>query len=209
MSSAQAVARVYHKACHRLRSIGARIMSTLVRKPLWRLQGMTVGRGTMLTSLDVNWPHKVAIGDRCVLEPDIFFKFDGIWSPGRAIVIGDATFIGRGTEFNVRERVEIGEHALISSGCKFIDHNHGIAPGSLMGPQQPSPAPITVGRGAWLGANVVVLQGVSIGDGAVVGAGAVVNRSAPANEIWGGVPARRLGSRSELAELHAVAEHSR
>jgi acetyltransferase-like isoleucine patch superfamily enzyme len=43
---------------------------------------------------------------------------------------------------------------------------------------------------------VIVLRGVTIGDGAVVAAGAVVTRSIPAREIWAGVPARHLRTRT-------------
>jgi acetyltransferase-like isoleucine patch superfamily enzyme len=188
--------RIFQKAVYRMRALVRDTVTAVARKPWWRLQGMTIGRGAVFASLTVNWPHKVAIGRACLFEPDVLFKFDGVWSAGRAIEIGDRVFLGRGTEFNIIDHIHVGEDALIGSGCKFIDHNHGIASGRLIGPQSLTRAPITIGRGVWLGDNVVVLQGVSIGEGAVIGAGAVVTRSVPANEIWGGVPARRIGCRS-------------
>jgi acetyltransferase-like isoleucine patch superfamily enzyme len=49
--------------------------------------------------------------------------------------------------------------------------------------------PIRIGRDCWLGANCVILAGVSIGDGAVVAAGAVVREDVPALAIVAGVPA--------------------
>ena len=58
---------------------------------------------------------------------------------------------------------------------------------------------IVIGRDAWLGANVIVLRGVTVGAGAIVAAGAVVTKSIPADEIWAGVPARRIGMRPALA----------
>jgi acetyltransferase-like isoleucine patch superfamily enzyme len=51
---------------------------------------------------------------------------------------------------------------------------------------------LCIGRGAWLGATVVVLPGVTIGEGAVVAAGAVVTKDIPAFAIAGGVPAKVL-----------------
>jgi acetyltransferase-like isoleucine patch superfamily enzyme len=189
-------ARLFQKTCYRLRSGGNGIVTALARKPWWRLLGMGIGARTVMTTMRVNWPHKVQIGADCVLEPEIFIKFDGVWSSGRAITIGDRTFLGRGTEFNIMDRVEIGPDSLIGSHSKFIDHNHGMAPGALIGIQRASHSPIVLGAGVWLGANVVVLEGVTIGDGAVIAAGAVVNRSVPANEVWGGIPARRLAARS-------------
>ena len=49
----------------------------------------------------------------------------------------------------------------------------------------------------WIGANVVVMPGIHIGDGAIIGADSVVTKSIGAYEIWGGVPAKKLGIRPE------------
>lgn len=54
------------------------------------------------------------------------------------------------------------------------------------------PAPITIGKDVWIGANVTVVPGVDIGDGAVIAAGAVVTQNVPPNVIAGGVPAKVL-----------------
>jgi acetyltransferase-like isoleucine patch superfamily enzyme len=56
-------------------------------------------------------------------------------------------------------------------------------------------AAIVIGGDVWLGANVIVLKGVTIGTGAIVAAGAVVNRSIAENQIWGGVPAKFIKMR--------------
>ena len=53
-------------------------------------------------------------------------------------------------------------------------------------------APIHIGKRVWLGANVTVLAGVTIGNNAIVAAGAVVTKDVPANTIVGGVPAKIL-----------------
>lgn len=50
----------------------------------------------------------------------------------------------------------------------------------------------------WLGANVIILKGVKIGKNAVIAAGAVVNKDVPANEIWGGVPAKFIKKRTVI-----------
>ncbi|MEE8168986.1 MAG: acyltransferase [Phycisphaerae bacterium] len=55
-------------------------------------------------------------------------------------------------------------------------------------------APIRVGRGAWLASHVVVTRWVTIGAGCTIAAGAVVRSDVPDNAVFGGVPARQIGT---------------
>ncbi|KQY55761.1 hypothetical protein ASD11_14715 [Aeromicrobium sp. Root495] len=69
-------------------------------------------------------------------------------------------------------------------------------------------APAQIGNDVWLGANVVVLRGVTIGDGCVVAAGAVVTKDLPPYSIAGGIPARVIRPRLDAdlaAELQELA----
>ncbi len=169
-----------------------------LRKLWWEMLGARFGPGTVVPRLEINWPHQVSVGRDCILEDGIFFKYASYWMPGPTILIGDHVFVGKGCEFNARKRVEIGKDCLIASGCKFIDHDHALTIGD--GPMHTLPGPeaeIVLEPDVWLGVNVVVLKGVTIGQGAVVGAGAIVTKSIPAYEIWAGMPARRIGSRTE------------
>ena len=159
------------------------------------MQGMKIGCGT-IPSLRVNWPHQVQIGDACHLEHGIYFKFDGIWSPGPSIIVGNRVFIGANVEFNITQGLEIGDDCLIASGCKFVDHDHGMEPSIPMNRQSLTEAKISLGAGVWLGYGCIVLKGCHIGEGAVAAAGAIVNNDIPPFEIWGGVPARKIGERS-------------
>jgi len=170
--------------------------SVIVRMAMWRLRGAQIGRGTRLPRAEVTWPHQVRIGRNCILQTGIFFNYDSYWTPGPSILVGDRVFIGRGVEFNIQGRIEIGDDALIASGCVFVDHDHGLQTDALINVQPNRIVPITVGCGAWIGANVVVLKGVRIGDGAVVGAGSVATKSIPKGEIWAGNPAKFLRRRS-------------
>ena len=160
-----------------------------------RFCGVKVGRHTLIPRTSITWPHQVQIGNHCVLESDILYKFVGIWSPGPSIIIGNGVFIGKGCEFNIRKKINIGHGAAIASGCKFIDHDHGIT-GTKLDETPGAELEIVVGDYVWLGCNVVVLKGVTIGSSAVVGAGAVVTKNIPAGEIWAGIPARKIGRRS-------------
>ena len=166
-----------------------------VRKILYSIQGMNVGEKTIIFKIYITWPNQISIGMNCYLEHDIYFKYDGVWKEGRAIRINNNVFIGSGCEFNIRQEIEIGNNSLIASGCRFIDHDHGTAIGIPMGGQPGPEEAIRLGADVWLGCNVVVLKGVVIGDGAIVAAGAIVTKSIMPNEIWAGVPARKIGER--------------
>lgn len=157
---------------------------------------MQIGRGSHISKLFISWPHQIAIGNNCIIERNVNFKYDGPWLPGPRIVIGDTVFIGTNCEFNINEGITIGNDSLIASGCKFIDHDHGTAIGELMHQQYGNRAKISIGQDVWLGCNVIVLKGVNIGNGAIVAAGAVVTKSIPAYEIWGGVPAKKISQRN-------------
>lgn len=170
-------------------------LNSSYRKFWLRLAGMHIGKRTFLRKIYITWPQQVYVGENCNFEHNIYFKFDGIWKTGYAINIGHNVFIGSNCEFNISKSIIIGNNTLIASGCRFIDHDHGTKLGELIGKQPPVELSINVGSDVWLGCNVVVLKGVTIGDGAVVAAGAVVTKNIPCREIWGGVPAKKISIR--------------
>ena len=64
--------------------------------------------------------------------------------------------------------------------------------------------PIFIGDGAWLGINVVVMPGVSIGDHAIVGANSVVTKNVPEKSVMAGIPAKRVGDATKGFKPYAV-----
>lgn len=171
-------------------------IKSFVRKTYYRAFGMKIGNQTKLPSIRITWPHQVSIGNNCVLERGIFFKYDGIWTKGPSICIGNNVFIGANCEFNISEKITIGCESMIASGCKFIDHNHSTAAILKENRGRDVHKEVKIGYDAWLGFNVIVLMGVEIGASAIIAAGSVVTKSVPANEIWAGVPAKKIGIRS-------------
>ena len=191
--------RVFDLLVFRLRQ-QAWLVCARLRTWKWRILGMQIGKGTVLPRIHVNWPRKVALGARCMVEDDVRFKIEDPWRDGPSIVIGDATFLGSGCDFNSQCSIHIGRQCMIAAGVRFVDTDHGFADRSKpMFGQPTTKAPIRIADDVWLGANAIILKGVTIGRGAIIGAGAVVTRSIPEYEIWGGVPARRIGVRPEGA----------
>lgn len=183
---------LFQKLCRRIELVESPV--NRLRKLGLRLRGARIGRGTQIPRVLMTWPHQVQLGRDCVLQPDVFFNYSHYWTPGPSMIFGERVFIGRGCEFNIRERLEVGDDCLIASCCTFVDTNHGRASGSSMNAQPLESAAIKLGRNVWLGAGCTVLKGVHIGDGAVIGAGSVLTRSVPAGSVWAGVPARDLNS---------------
>ena len=106
---------------------------------------------------------------------------------GKNIHIGKNVFINMGCKFQDQGGIFIGDGALIGHNVVLATLNHAPSPGDR---GSMIPAPIRIGRNVWVGANAVILPGVTIGDGAIVAAGAVVNRDVPGNTLVGGVPAK-------------------
>lgn len=161
----------------------------------YRIQGMKIGKGTNLPLIYITWPHQVSIGNKCNIEHGVYFKYDGIWSKGPSIIIKDNVFIGSNCEFNIKNRIIIKNNCLIASGVRFIDHDHGIDKKTLMRMQICPSLPIEIGEDVWIGVNAIILKGVSIGNGAIIAAGAVINKNISPYEIWGGIPAKKIGER--------------
>ena len=84
--------------------------------------------------------------------------------------------------------IDIGDDVLIGPNVHLISSGHPLDPAIRR--SQITTAPVRIGRGAWIAAGAMVLQGVSVGDDAVVAAGAVVTKDVPPRTLVAGVPAQ-------------------
>jgi acetyltransferase-like isoleucine patch superfamily enzyme len=105
----------------------------------------------------------------------------------------------------VRGRITIGDGVRIGAHTSLLAFNHGTAQGKPIFQQPHTSLGITIGDDVWIGSNVTVLDGVTIGPHSIIGAGAVVTKDVPANTIAAGNPARVLRSRSPEAASGASA----
>lgn len=100
--------------------------------------------------------------------------------------------------------ITIGDRVMMGPNCSFYSGRHPTDPRVRNGTNGPEDgAPITIGDDCWLGGNVTVLPGVTIGRGCTIGAGSVVTKDIPPFMIAAGNPARvlkpvRLVSAEEL-----------
>lgn len=136
--------------------------------------------------------YRLSMGSRCVLCDDVHLY---ILSPAARLSIGTHGFLAKGVQVEVVASVDIGSHCLIGPGVYMTDHNHDISQGCAVCEAPCIPAPICIEDDVWIGANAVILPGVTLGAHSVVAAGAVVSRSVPAGTIVAGVPAMAIGVR--------------
>jgi len=137
----------------------------------------------------------IEIGPRTVI--DSFVKIKPAGGMGD-VVIGADCAINSGTVIYTGNGVRIGDAVAIAANCTLAPTNHAVAdPGRRSRDHgfQASKGGIVIEEDAWLGANVVVLDGAVIRKGAVIAAGSVVRGEIPASEIHAGAPTGGVGKR--------------
>ncbi|WP_243386622.1 glycosyltransferase [Bifidobacterium primatium] len=103
---------------------------------------------------------------------------------GGEIVIGDNVFFNNGCGLHARKRIEIGSETIFGENVHVYDHNHRFAdPTVAIKEQGYSEAAVTIGRHCWIGSNVTILKGSTIGDNTVIGAGCVISGDIPADSV--------------------------
>lgn len=116
--------------------------------------------------------------------------------PGAVLTIGDDVSMS-GVTIVACDKIRIGDRTMIGAETMIVDTDfHPLNPSQRA--QHPTQgartSPVDIGNDVFIGARVIILKGVRIGDGAVIGAGAVVTHDVAAREIAAGNPARRVGS---------------
>ena len=138
---------------------------------------------------------EIEIESSCAFDRGVILLCSGEPLPHPKIHIGKSTYINRNTFLDATESLVIGKECAIGPGCYITDHDHG-QDSTLPPLAQPIfSQPTRIGDRVWLGANVTVLKGVTIGDDTTVGAGSVVTKSLPTGVIAVGVPARVIRSK--------------
>ena len=126
-----------------------------------------------------------SVGKNVWIEPDFRCEF------GKNISIGDDVYINFGCVILDCAEVSIGANTLIGPNLGIYAPNHAIdAEERIKGGC--IAAPVHIGRNVWLGGDVKIMAGVTIGDNVVIGAGSIVTKNIPDNVIAVGNPCRVL-----------------
>lgn len=160
-------------------------------------------------SIDLRHPKKdsiyLEIGNNSIINGNFIFETEtGKVCIGERCHIGNSTFISK-------SKIEVGNDVTIAWGCTIYDHDsHSIYWDKRKNDTVQeykdtlqfndeiynknwsvvNTKPITIKDKVWIGMNVIILKGVTIGEGAVIGAGSVVTQDVPAWSVVAGNPAK-------------------
>lgn len=110
---------------------------------------------------------------------------------GSKLSVGKKTFISFDNFFDLTDSITIGDNVHIAMKSVFITSTHKIETEFRRAGQGIS-SPIVIEDGCWIGGNVTILPGVTIGKGTIIAAGAVVTKSCEPNSLYAGVPAKKI-----------------
>ena len=141
--------------------------------------------------------EQVRLMDSCWLEGVIHVRTRGV------VILHEHSRIAPSSQIMCVNRIEVGAYTAIASGTTICDNNnHPVSPqyreymrttprlNDAREWKHSDNAPIIIGKNCWIGSNVRICKGVTIGDNAVVAACSVVTKDVPANSIVAGNPAK-------------------
>lgn len=136
------------------------------------------------------------VGDGCYVESPYFANWGG-----HHVHLGKGVFANAGLTLVDDTHIYIGDYTMLGPNVTLATAGHPIEP-SLREKALQYNLPVHIGRNCWLGAGVIVMPGITIGDNSVIGAGSVVTRDIPANVVAVGNPCRVMRPISERDKVY-------
>lgn len=168
------------------------IMNQVETRPRWYIRMLAPlyqhrGRGSIIhrsARMDTPPYRRFSLGRKSVIE-----SYACINNAVGDVIIGDYTRIG--LHNTIIGPVTIGSHVNLAQGITVTALNHNFSECRLrIDEQGVSTKPVVIADDVWIGANAVILPGVTIGRHCVVAAGAIVAHDVPAGTLVAGVPAK-------------------
>lgn len=126
------------------------------------------------------------IGEDCYIEPPLHSNFGG-----KHTHFGKNVYANFNLTLVDDTHIYVGDYTMLGPNVVLATAGHPILP-ELREEAYQYNMPVHIGKNCWLGAGVIVLPGVTIGDNTVIGAGSVVTKDIPANVVAVGNPCRVL-----------------
>jgi len=142
-----------------------------------------VGKKSIIPLLRQNG---AVIGNNCDIEVPLIFHNCRDF---KNLQVGNNVHIGKNCFFDLKDKIFIEDNVVISMQTTFITHTD-MSKSGLTEKYPPTQKPISVKNNAYIGANAIILMGVTLGDFSMAAAGAVVTTDVQPRTIVGGVPAK-------------------
>ena len=126
------------------------------------------------------------IGEGCYIEP----PFHANWG-GAHVHFGKYIYANFNLTMVVDTHIYVGDYTMFGPNVTVATAGHPILP-ELREKAYQYNIPVHIGRNCWLGAGVLIMPGITIGDNVVIGAGSVVTKDIPSNVVAVGNPFRIL-----------------
>lgn len=126
------------------------------------------------------------IGENCYIEPPLHSNWGG-----HHVHFGNSVYANFNLTLVDDTHIYVGDCTMFGPNVTIATAGHPILP-ELREKAYQFNQPVHIGRNCWLGAGVVVLPGVTIGDNTVIGAGSIVTKDIPSNVVAVGNPCRVL-----------------
>lgn len=181
-------------------------ISNIVNKIKFRIYGVSYGKGLITNGrvwiktrdhVKLNSACNISIGSNVQINSSLWANpsshatrtilypiEDGKISVGNNVGISNSILIAN-------RAITIEDDVMIGAGCIISDTDwHSVRFSErISGDVGIAMKPIVIKKGAWLGGDVTILKGVSVGEYSVIGAGSVVTKNVPPRQIWAGNPA--------------------
>lgn len=126
------------------------------------------------------------VGKDCYIESPFYANFGG-----KHVHLGKNVYFNFGVTMVDDTHIYVGDYTMFGPHVTVATAGHPILP-ELREKAYQYNAPVHIGKNCWLGAGVIILPGVTVGDNVVIGAGSVVTKDLPSNVIAVGNPCKVL-----------------
>ena len=151
------------------------------------------------------WVHdggSIDLGKKTWLSENTIFECGG-----GLLVLGYNNFFNSNCRIASIQKITIGDNNLFGPNVIIVDHDHKYSDGTqLICKQGFTNSEVTIGSDNWVGGNVTICQGVTIGNHVVIGANSLVNKDCVEPGVYAGIPAKKIKD-IQLHERKEVIHH--